>query len=189
MSKTGICSLREPDKLALHLMIDIETLGRRNDTAITEIGIVAFNPKTALEVAYTHVRIAPENWNTCNRTFSGPTLLWWMTINQKNIVHLKDGVLDYKQALDRITSFIKKYISSESRVWAKGPLDLSALKSLYEEFGTPTPWEFWQPRDMRTLTDLPGWEKISNNANAHDALADARMQIKELIENLKKYTK
>lgn len=109
-----------------------------------------------------------------------------MTTSQQNIIKLEDGTLDYKQALDKLTSFILEYISPESRVWAKGPMDLSVLKSLYEEFGETTPWEFWQPRDMRTLTDLPEWEKTSTNNNTHNALEDARMQTKELIKNIEK---
>lgn len=110
-----------------------------------------------------------------------------MTINKKNIVYLEDGNLDYEESLDKITSFIKEYISPESKVWAKGPMDLSVLKSLYEEFDKPTPWEFWQPRDMRTLTDLPGWEKTSTQVNTHNALTDARIQTKELVKNFQKY--
>lgn len=184
--KTHVYSLPESNKRELHLMIDIETLGRRNDAAITEIGVVAFHTETGVEIASEHIRIAPEHWNTHHRTFTGQTLIWWMTTNQQNIIKLEDGTLDYKQALDKLTSFILEYISPESRVWAKGPMDLSVLKSLYEEFGETTPWEFWQPRDMRTLTDLPGWEKTSTNNNTHNALEDARMQTKELIKNIEK---
>lgn len=68
-------------KDAKNIIIDIETLGRRNDAAITQVGIaIADKNFNIIEVCL--IQIDPQAWNTCNRTFTGETLLWW--INQKN---------------------------------------------------------------------------------------------------------
>lgn len=68
-------------KTARHIVIDIETLGRRNDAAVTQVGIVIADETFSVLDKYL-IQIFPEAWNTCNRTFTGETLLWWM--EQKN---------------------------------------------------------------------------------------------------------
>lgn len=68
-------------KTAKHIIIDIETLGRRNDAAITQVGIVIAEEYFNILDSYL-IQVTPDVWNTCNRTFTGETLLWWM--QQKN---------------------------------------------------------------------------------------------------------
>lgn len=68
-------------KMAKHIIIDIETLGRRNDAAITQIGIVPADENFDVLDRYL-IQAEPKTWNTCERTITGETLLWW--IQQKN---------------------------------------------------------------------------------------------------------
>lgn len=69
-------------KTARHIVIDIETLGRRNDAAIAQIGVVVAD-ETFIVLDKYLIQIFSEAWDTCNRTFTGKTLLWWM--KQKNL--------------------------------------------------------------------------------------------------------
>ena len=50
-----------------NIVIDIETLGRRNDAAITQIGVVIADETFSVLDKYL-IQIFPEAWNTCNRT-------------------------------------------------------------------------------------------------------------------------
>ena len=68
-------------KTARHIVIDTETLGRRNDAAITQVGIVLADENFNILDSYL-IQVMPDVWNTFNRTFTGETLLWWM--QQKN---------------------------------------------------------------------------------------------------------
>lgn len=164
------------------IMIDIETLGRRNDTAIVEIAAVAFDLK-GKRISSFHIKIAKDHWLDHGRTVTAETLMWWITDNYKNVENILSGNSTYEQALDELSTFINYYKDDNTRIWTKGPMDLFALKDLYETLNKPIPWEFWQPRDMRTLTDIPGWEKTSTEKNTHNALEDAINQIAELIKN------
>ena len=67
--------------MAKHIIIDIETLGRRNDAAITQVGIIPTDENFNALDQYL-VQVDPNAWPTCDRTFTGETLLWW--IQQKN---------------------------------------------------------------------------------------------------------
>lgn len=62
-------------KTAKHIIIDIETLGRRNDAAITQVGVVIADENfNVLDERL--IQIDPKVWSTCDRTFTGETLLW-----------------------------------------------------------------------------------------------------------------
>ena len=52
-----------------NIIIDIETLGRRNDAAITQVGIVIAD-KNFDTIDACLIQIDPQAWNTCNRTFT-----------------------------------------------------------------------------------------------------------------------
>jgi hypothetical protein len=116
-------------KTARHIVIDIETLGRRNDAAITQIGIVPADENFDVLDHYL-IQTEPKTWNTCERTFTGETLLWW--IQQKNspesnkpthIVH------SYKFLVDKLYQIFNRYNTEETIVWTKGQWICFALKT------------------------------------------------------------
>lgn len=166
-----------------NIVIDIETLGRRNDAAITQIGIVIADEK--FKALKSHlIQVAPESWNTCNRTFTGETLLWWSTqINSPLSNKYTAYVNGYSMLLPLLDDIIKEYNTDDSLIWTKGTMDLFCLKDLYEYFDKELPWQFWQPRDIRTIKEaVKEWE--STKFNSHNALADALNELHELKINL-----
>lgn len=89
-----------------NIVIDIETLGRRNDAAITQIGIAAADSKFEL-LSKALIQIDPRVWNSCERTFSGETILWWL--NQENGPVVNNQTLySYQQAMVRYDSVGRK---------------------------------------------------------------------------------
>ena len=62
---------------ARHIIIDTETLGRRNDAAVTQVGIAIADENFDVLDSYL-IQVTPDAWNTCDRTFTGETLLWWI---------------------------------------------------------------------------------------------------------------
>lgn len=61
-------------KTAKYIIIDIETLGRRNNAAITQIGVVIADENFNI-LDKRLIQIDPKTWSSCNRTFTGETLL------------------------------------------------------------------------------------------------------------------
>lgn len=172
-----------------NIIIDIETLGRRNDAAITQVGIVIADAE--FEIKEKHlIRIHQSAWHSCNRTFTGDTILWWLSQDNSPCAgncYIEDAISttvdSYEELLEKIREKFDGYNDDDSLIWTKGTMDLFCLKDLYEYFDTDTPWKFWQPRDIRTVKEfIKGWKTVQQNN--HNALEDAVNQCMELKINL-----
>ena len=166
----------------MKIVIDIETLGRRNDAAITQIGVVVADDNYDIRYEQLFCIIAYE-WNTCNRTFTGESLL--KLIQQKNIIPTKNQTYFYSCVLDELKSLIHNCRSTSTFIYAKDIMDLASLKDLYEFFEKDVPWEPWQLKDIKTIKDyVPNWKTTKNNTN--NALTNALNQLEEMKINLSK---
>ena len=173
-------------KTAKHIVMDIETLGRRNDAAITQVGIVLADENFDILDQYL-IQVAPDVWNTCNRTFTGETLLWWMQQKNTPVSNTPThSVCSYKDLVDKLYKIFRRYNTEEAIVWTKGSMDLFCIKDICEYLNMETPWKFWQPRDIRTAKEIIKEWKTLENKNAHDALGDAITELNELKANLVK---
>lgn len=168
-----------------NIIIDIETLGRRNDAAITQVGLVIADKNFNILNKFL-IQIDPKAWHTCNRTFTGETLLWWMQQKNTPVSNTSThSVYSYKELIEKLKLIFRMYNTSETLVWTKGSMDLFCIKDLFEYFDMELPWEFWQPRDIRTAKEfIEEWQTFENNN--HNALDDALNQLRELIANLLK---
>lgn len=173
-------------KTAKYILIDIETLGRRNNAAITQVGIIPADENFNALDQYL-IQVDPNVWNTCDRTFTGETLLWW--IQQKNTPVSKFPTQianSYKDLVEKLNYVFRRYNTEDSIVWTKGTMDLFCIKDLYEYFDMDIPWKFWQPRDIRTAKEFVKEWKTIENKNTHNALGDALTELEELKLNLNK---
>ena len=169
---------------AKHIIIDIETLGRRNDAAVTQVGIVIADENFNVLDSYL-IQVTPDAWNTCNRTFTGETLLWWMQQKKSPVSNTHTiSVCSYTDLADNLYLIFRRYNTEENTVWTKGPMDLFCIKDICEYLNMETPWKFWQPRDIRTAKEIIKKWKVIENGNAHDALEDALTELSELKLNL-----
>lgn len=168
-----------------NIIIDIETLGRRNDAAITQIGLVVAD-KDYKPIESHLIQVAPKAWGTCNRTISGETILWWMGVDNNPLNDKYTAyVSSYSMLLPLLNEIIGGYDTEDTLIWTKGAMDLFCLKDLYEYFDADLPWQFWQPRDIRTIKEsVKEWK--TNEFNSHNALADALNELNELKINLSK---
>lgn len=160
-----------------NIMIDIETIGRQNDAAIREVGLVAFNVDGTI-VSKRQLSVAPEVWNTCGRTFSGETVLWLLAHPD---IDTDYNCHSYSELISHVSEFVSSHLTVDCHIWSKGHMDLEVLKDLYETINIPLPWLFWQPRDLRTILDLTG---DNRGLQTHRAIEDAEFQIDLLIKAL-----
>ena len=54
--------------------------------------------------------------------------------------------------------------------------DIAILENLYEQYGWPTPWQFWQIADSRTLFKVHGDPRVKGKVGLHNALEDCVSQ-------------
>lgn len=183
----------------IDIMIDLETLGIRDDALVTQISAKAFRlGKQTSDMA---------NVNPFNRflDFKSLDVLENVEVGTLNF-WLKDAhnVETFKSMLSRNSdtpdtcndydlwhnfhSWLAQFASSEDiRVWGNGiSFDIVKIKTNFQRFGLDIPFMFWNERDVRTIVDL-GAEKLGitsrdfqksvPNNDKHNALADVNWQI------------
>ena len=178
----------------INFMLDIETLDTKESSVILQIACVAFKNDGTIIDEYDSGAISIQDQIDKGRTISESTLRFWMSQPkelQTVMFCYTDKNLGY--AISELDDFIKKYITSDSIVWAKSPqFDCSkiehAYRTIFEDYIFES-WHFWQVRDVRTikmvLTKKEN-EIVKFEGVEHNALDDGKYQIKQVCRALDK---
>lgn len=179
----------------LHIMLDLETLGKTIRAPIIQIGAVsAVEDETGLWTYNEgHGFVLNIDFDAAirNRVPDGSTILWWMQQSEQ----ARQGIIDGQEvARTNVASVLRDFAAiiyaekaiakaEEVYVWGNGASSDNAwLNDLYETNGIQTPWEYWGNMCYRTMKnfnrDIP---KPAFQGVAHDALDDARNQMAHLV--------
>lgn len=170
----------------MDLMLDLETLGTRPGCVILTIGAVKFDPYSLKEPGPgIYMRVDADEQIAAGREVQEDTLKWWM-----------DQVEDVREeALGEADRVSVEYMYTElnricvgvQNIWAQGPVfDIAILENIYRQYGWPTPWQFWQIRDSRTLFGVHGDPRVKGREGHHNALADCVYQAQGVQQIYKK---
>lgn len=177
--------------MALHVMLDLETLGTAPGAAILSIGAVKFNPDTGdfSESFYANVSLL-----TCllaGLSVDPDTLAWWRTRSPEARAALLFGeILPLEQALQEFAHYLTTNSRGEHTgqpvLWCKGgSFDFPLLGAAYRAIGQAVPWKYYNERCCRTVfkvcEHLHGFTLPAHPATAHNALDDARHQAQQLL--------
>lgn len=160
-------------------MIDIETIGTDVGAVIASIGAVKFH---AGEVIPDHAEqnrdgafFQSVNIQDCQDhglTVDADTLLWWLDQPGPARRQLEGG-----SGLSASLNRLRQFVDGADYLWANSPkFDMGMLEAGYDAVGVDAPWEFYQLRDYRTLTDLPAAQPANTPGVDHHALHDAYQQ-------------
>jgi hypothetical protein len=172
-----------------HVMIDIETLGTNTDTVVTQIAAVSFNPVEGTILSEFNVHIDIQDSLNEGFTTSASTILWWFAQDEDarlNLIEKNKTGLKVRDALLEFKCYFHATFGpdlSNVKVWGNGStFDINKMKTHFNKFNYPTPWLFWNERDVRTITafDPELKESIKMEGIKHDGLADSRHQVKYL---------
>lgn len=162
-----------------HVMVDIETMGKKPGCAVISIGAVEFDLKTGETGKKFYCNIDLEDCQKQGLTIDASTVWWWLSQSESSKLSLMPEKLLLETAL---LSFKKwfEYLDKDIMIWANAPsFDLSILSAAYEVLGYQQPWKYWQERDVRTLVAFnPELKKSIINDLPHDAISDCLYQIK-----------
>lgn len=173
-----------------HVMIDLETLGRRAGCAILSIGAVAFDAKSK-ELGpelYTVVRL-----DSCEKAglhIDPDTIAWWEKQSPEAQKVLKQaratrGNKVLPKALEELDKYLSQFDLKKVKVWGNGSdFDNAILTACYASIEKSPPWEFWNNRCYRTLKSLKPSIKMQRQGTYHNALDDAKSQALHAIELL-----
>lgn len=168
----------------MHIMLDLETWGKRPGCDIRSIGACVFDPSTGF-VPGDGAPALPSNqfYIACDNPvrpdarelFSDPnavnadrqymlgrdpdTVQWWSEQSAEAQGAFADAV-DLSEALERFAHWYVSlcgYDTPVGRLWAHGPqFDISILEAAYHAVGLPVPWHYRAPRDTCTIMEAAG---------------------------------
>ncbi|HBY4335161.1 TPA: exonuclease [Klebsiella pneumoniae] len=168
----------------VHVMVDLETMGKKNNAPIVAIGAVVFDPVTGSigESFYKVVCLESSvNWGA---VIDPSTVIWWLKqSSEARSAIVNDDAIPLQDALLQFREFVSDNVaggSKKAQVWGNGAsFDNSILRSSYDCIAEDYPWEYWNDRDVRTMVELgqaisfDPKTTIPFEGSRHNALADA----------------
>lgn len=173
-----------PDRI--HVMLDLETMGRGPDAAIVAIGAVVFGipPDGRGYIGPTFYRVVDLD----SAVFHGgvmdaSTVLWWLDQSEEARAALRDDGAEHIDVALRALLAWTLSLGASPCVWGNGAaFDNVILRRAYERLDIPTPWVHWDDRCFRTVraenrhVPAPPREGVH-----HNALDDAMHQARHLL--------
>ncbi|HAY0613750.1 TPA: exonuclease [Escherichia coli] len=176
-------NLTSTSRAGIHLMIDLETMGKNPDAPIISIGAIFFDPQTG--------DMGPEFSKTIDLDTAGgvidrDVIKWWL----KQSREAQSAIMTDEIPLDDALLQLREFIDENSgeffvQVWGNGAnFDNVILRRSYERQGIPCPWRYSNDRDVRTIVELgkaidfDARTAIPFEGEHHNALDDARYQAK-----------
>ena len=169
-------------------MLDLESLGTRPDCAILTLGAVKFDPFTPDAFGSSlYFRIDVDEQLANGREIQEDTLAWWA--KQADDVREEALGTEGRVSLETMYKDLNRFCVGIENIWCQGPaFDIVILENIYRQMGWPTPWQFWQIRDSRTLFGVHGDPREKGKAGLHNALEDCISQaqgVQEIYRSLK----
>jgi hypothetical protein len=158
-------------------MLDLETLSTKPNAVILSLGAVKFDPfSERIDVDEgLDLRVDVDEQSALGRDIQEETVAWW----EKQPPEVQDAAFNPDGRI-KLAGFIKtlnKFLVGADNIWCQGPaFDIVILEDLYRQLGIPTPWQFWQISDSRTLFKTHGDPRDKNRKGAHNALMDCVYQ-------------
>jgi len=165
--------------MAIHGMIDLETLDVIPSATVLTLGAVKFNPFDDSEPhSELYLKISIDDQDSIGRTVSDSTIKWWSEQDPAIMEEAFDqeGAVTVEEALKQLN----KWVVGVDEIWGQGyGFDLTMLEDMYRSVGKPIPWQFWQISDARTITKRMDRDPRKDmQTDLHNALADAYFQAK-----------
>jgi hypothetical protein len=161
----------------MDVMLDLETLSTRPESVILTLGAVKFNPwgDDVDAESGLYLRIDVDEQLSINRHVQPETIDWWG--KQDTEVFEEAMGENGRVSLESTTVQLNRFLVGVDSIWCQGPaFDIVILENLYRQLGKPTPWQFWQIRDSRTLFGVHGDPRDKSRKAAHNALMDCYYQ-------------
>lgn len=161
----------------MDVMLDLETLSTRPWSVILTLGAVKFSPWDADVETENGLYLKPDvdEQLALERHVQDETVAWWGTQTEEVREEAlgTTGRIGINDMLDQLNRFLV----GADNIWCQGPaFDIVILEDLYRQVGRPTPWQFWQIRDSRTLFGVHGDPRKKDRHGAHNALIDCYHQ-------------
>ena len=136
------------------VIIDIETLGTRQNSIILTIGAIKFNRydklKPLKEYESLYMRIRRDSCEDIGLQTDSDTIEWWSRQSEdvrNEAFEDSPDRIPIKEALLKLSNFIRDC----EYFWSQGSLDEKVLEFAYITCEMSIPWRYWKYFDSRTL--------------------------------------
>jgi hypothetical protein len=169
---------------AMHVMLDLEAMGKGHRAAIVSMGAVVFDISSGDILAEFSATLDFRDAAKFGE-IDTDTVMWWLRQSEAARQSLNGGNEKLAAALHRLRDW-DAADWERARVWGNGVgFDCVILKNAFDATGIECPWKFWNERDVRTVVEM-GRQLLSFDPKrdmpldgvAHNALDDARHQAK-----------
>ncbi|WP_283802148.1 exonuclease [Klebsiella quasipneumoniae] len=168
----------------VHVMVDLETMGKKHNAPIVAIGAVVFDPATGSIGDSFYKVVCLESSVNWGAVIDPSTVIWWLRqSSEARSAIVNDDAIPLQDALLQFREFVSDNVaggSKKAQVWGNGAsFDNSILRSSYDCIAEDYPWEYWNDRDVRTMVELgqaisfDPKTTIPFEGSRHNALADA----------------
>lgn len=161
------------------IMIDLETLGVRDDCVVTQIAAVHFKIDPFEVVSIFDKYISVQSSLDNGQTIDAETLLWWVRTNPVKLGYFLNRQKEEYPASLALTKLMH-WVPGDVPIWSRGTdFDIGILKNMCRRYDIHVPWRYNLVRDFRTVHDLFSESTPEGivNPNPHDALSDAIYQV------------
>lgn len=170
-----------------HVMVDLETMGKKSNAPIVSIGAVIFDPATGFLGETFYKVVSLESAVSWGAEIDPSTVIWWMKQSSEARSEIaNDNAIQLDDALLQFSEFVFENIPGDcetAQIWGNGAtFDNTILRSSFERASLECPWDYRNDRDVRTMVELGkaiGFDaktSIPFEGERHNALADAQHQ-------------
>lgn len=162
------------------VMVDLETMGSGNQSAIVSIGAFKFDlytpqgPEQIEDLQRFYVNVSLKSSMAAGLKADPDTIMWWMGQDAAARSKLTSSPLDLQAALHQFAAFM----NGGFFLWGNGAtFDNVILRNAYDAAGIKTPWHYTKDMCYRTYKNLHGKAvPFVREGTAHNALDDAITQ-------------
>ena len=161
-----------------HIMLDLETLGKRPGCVVVSIGAVRFGPSgVGSEEFYSVLDRDAQQHRGLH--IDPDTEEWWARQSDEARAVFNEPQLQVEQVLHAFNNFI----GPSAHIWGNGAnFDEPILTEVFRVFEINQRWAFWRARCHRTLVKLAPEVARPAPTVAHNALADAKAQAQHAVD-------
>jgi len=171
------------------VMLDLETMGRKSDSALVSIGAVEFNLLTGETGREFYKVIDLQSCLDVGLKVEASTIYFWLQQSQA----ARDAICkDKKLPLATVLHMFEKWMDelpTEVNLWGNGArFDIGKLEDAYRACNMENPWYFRSERDVRTLVAFAPQikERMPFDGIEHNPIDDCKHQIKYCTATWKK---
>ena len=163
--------------MAVHAMIDLETLDVTPQASVLTVGGVKFDPNSDAEPYgefYYKLDLDAQN----SRKVNDSTIAWW---GQQDPKVQEEAFSEHDRTHPTVfLDSLPKWMVGVDVLWGHGyGFDITIIEDMLRQLAKPIPWQFWQVRDSRTLFAMAKVDpRKAMQSDLHNALADAYFQAK-----------